>query len=281
MLVALGHPDALLWVVLPVAVLVAGVAPSVISFVAGQAGFTVMVVVFNIIVPVGSSVGLVRVVDVAIGIMVSVVVGLLFWPRGAAAELARALTQGYVAATAWQVAAIDQVGRGRPGGDDSPEQARAVAVARRLDDAYRQFLSERGAKQVPLPTVTRLLTGCGSIRLTARTLEWLPVLATPGAGPPIHEVEVARAGATAACGSMEQWFCDVVRDLDDPPHVPEPTSADGARLQHALADAWSAVRRDGTRAEVFAVLRLLWVVDRLDGLHQPQTELAGTAPMLP
>ena len=154
-LVALGHHEALLWVVVPVAVLVAGVAPSAISFVAGQAGFTVMVVViFNIIDPVGSSVGLVRVEDVAIGTMVSVVVGLLFWPRGAAAELARALTQGYVAATAWLVAAVDQVGRESPVGHGSPEQTQAMAAARRLDDAYRQFLSERGAKQVPLPTVT-------------------------------------------------------------------------------------------------------------------------------
>ncbi len=281
-LVVLGHHDALLWAVLPVAVLVAGVAPSAISFVAGQAGFTVMVVViFNIIVPVGSSVGLVRVVDVAIGTMVSVVVGLLFWPRGAAAELARALTQGYVAATAWLVAAIDQVGREGPAGRGSPERTRAMAAARRLDDAYRQFLSERGAKQVPLPTVTGLLTGCGSIRLTARTLEGLPVLAGPGAPPPIHEVVVARTAVTESCRSMERWFCDVARNLDDPPHVPDPPAPGDARLPRELVDAWSAVRRAGTRQGVFAVLRLLWVADRLDGLRHLQVELAGTASLLP
>ena len=280
-LVALGHHDALLWVVLPVAVLVAGVAPSAISFVAGQAGFTVMVVViFNILVSVGSSVGLVRVEDVAIGTLVSVMVGLLFWPRGAGAELARALTQGYVAATAWLVAAIDQVGREGPAGHGSPEQTRAMAAARRLDDAYRQFLSERGAKQVPLPTVTDLLTGCGSIRLTARTLERLPLLATPGI-PPIREVVVARTAVTASCGSMERWFCDVSRNLDDPPHAPEPPAPDDAGLPRELADAWSAVRKTGSRQEVIAVLRLLWVADRLDGLRHLQVELAGSAPMLP
>ena len=53
-LVVLGAHLGLLWIVLPVAVLAAGVAPSVISFAAGQAGFTVAVVVlFKIIHPDG------------------------------------------------------------------------------------------------------------------------------------------------------------------------------------------------------------------------------------
>ena len=100
--VALGSHQELLWAVLPVAVLLAGVAPSAISFAAGQAGFTVaVVIIFDILQPVGASVGLVRVEDVTIGVAVSVVVGLLFWPRGAAAELARALSEGYASALAW------------------------------------------------------------------------------------------------------------------------------------------------------------------------------------
>ncbi|HYB86298.1 MAG TPA: FUSC family protein, partial [Streptosporangiaceae bacterium] len=46
-----GHNDAL-WFILPLAVLFAGAAPAVISFTAGQAGFTIMVIVlFNILVP--------------------------------------------------------------------------------------------------------------------------------------------------------------------------------------------------------------------------------------
>jgi uncharacterized membrane protein YccC len=81
---ALGSHDALLWLVLPVAMLVAAIAPTAVSFTVGQAGFTVFVVViFNIVEPVGYSVGMVRIEDVAIGAGVSVVVGLLFWPRGA------------------------------------------------------------------------------------------------------------------------------------------------------------------------------------------------------
>ena len=280
-LVALHTHDDYLWAILPVAVLVAGIAPSAISFTAGQAGFTVLVVViFNIINPVGSSVGLVRVVDVAIGTAVSVVVGVLFWPRGAASELARALVQGYETATAWLVAAIDHVGREDQTGGGSPDRTRATAAAQRLDDAYRQFLSERGAKQVPLGMVTRLLTGCAAIRLSALTLERLPVLAAPGGPPPIAEVVEARDVVTASCRSMEGWFCGAAGTLRDPAilvAVPDPPDP---RVHRELLDAWSAVWRTGRRDGVFAVLRLLWVEERLDDLRQLQTDLAGTTPEL-
>jgi len=52
-----AHTDAL-WFLLPLAVLAAGAAASVFSFTAGQAGFTVMVIIlFNILVPAGWKVG--------------------------------------------------------------------------------------------------------------------------------------------------------------------------------------------------------------------------------
>ena len=56
----LGVADhtGLLWVLFPLAVLVSGIAPSMISFIAGQAAFTTLVVIlFNIIEPTGWKVG--------------------------------------------------------------------------------------------------------------------------------------------------------------------------------------------------------------------------------
>ena len=63
------HGDTtVLWAVLPVAVLIAAYAPRVISFAAGQAAFTVVVLIlFNIIQPAGWKVGIVRIEDVAVG----------------------------------------------------------------------------------------------------------------------------------------------------------------------------------------------------------------------
>ena len=95
-LIPLKGDTTVLWAVLPVAVLVAAYAPRVISFAAGQAAFTVVIVVlFNIIAPTGWKVGILRIEDVAVGFAISLGVGLVFWPRGAdraaAAEPGRGL----------------------------------------------------------------------------------------------------------------------------------------------------------------------------------------------
>ncbi|MGA2835176.1 MAG: FUSC family protein [Acidimicrobiales bacterium] len=309
-LVGLGRHDVLLWAVLPVAVLVAAAAPSLSGFAAGQAGFTVMaVVIFNIIRPVGPSVGLVRVEDVVIGTGVSVVVGLVFWPRGASAQLARAMSQGYAAATAWLVSSVSRVGGGNPadtggtsgpdgsggsvvtggsrgwggssdagapGPTDSPERARAVNSARRLDDAYRQYLNERGAKRVPLPVVTRLLTGCARIRLTAVTLERLPQMAEPGGPAPMAEVVAARRRVMEEFTSVERWFDEFAQSLGHRKLAAPPVPVVDDRLASELVDTWNLVRRTGRRDGVFAMLRLLWVMQRIDDLRALQADLAGT-----
>ena len=62
----------------------------------GQAAFTLTVVIlFSILQPTGWRVGLVRIEDVALGVGVSLAVGVLFWPRGAAPALRQALAQAY------------------------------------------------------------------------------------------------------------------------------------------------------------------------------------------
>ena len=90
--VAVGGDHGVLWAVLPFAVLLAAYAPQAISFAAGQGAFTIVVLVlFNLIQPAGWRVGLVRVEDVAVGAAVSLLVGLLLWPRGATTILRGAI----------------------------------------------------------------------------------------------------------------------------------------------------------------------------------------------
>src|SRR6266487_5400774 len=55
----------------------------------------VLLVLFNIIQPAGWRVGLVRITDVAIGFAVSLGVGVVFWPAGAAAVLRANLAAAY------------------------------------------------------------------------------------------------------------------------------------------------------------------------------------------
>ena len=65
-----------------------------------------LLVLFNLLVPVGWKLGLVRIEDVALGCAVSLAVGLLFWPRGAANELSRALGRAYVDSSSYLAEAV-------------------------------------------------------------------------------------------------------------------------------------------------------------------------------
>src|SRR6266513_4088636 len=130
LLIGIGTNTTLLWFLLPLAEFLAGVAPAVISFAGGQAAFTLtLVILFNIIQPTGWRVGLVRIEDVAIGVGVSLVVGVLFWPRGAAPALRQALAEAY-ADGAGYLASTVRFGMSR--GDPSMSARPAVA-----DDAAR------------------------------------------------------------------------------------------------------------------------------------------------
>ena len=169
LLLAIGSHTSVLWAVLPIAVLVAAYAPGTAPFAVGQAAFTVTIaVLYNLIVPVGWKVGEIRVEDVAIGVAVSAVVGVLFWPRGVTAVVAEDLADAFhsggvylVQATAWALG----IRRERPEG-----ASRAVAAGNRLDNALRALLSEQGTKRVPKEDLWRLDGTALRLRLMAYAL---------------------------------------------------------------------------------------------------------------
>ena len=104
LVLAIGTSTAVLWALLPFVILLAGLAPAAVSFAAGQASFTLtLLILFNILAPAGWRIGIVRIEDVALGGAVSLVVGLLFWPRGAAAALGTALADAYRSSVALPV----------------------------------------------------------------------------------------------------------------------------------------------------------------------------------
>src|SRR4051794_7533134 len=154
-----GTNTTLLWFLLPPAVLLAALAPATISFAVGQAAFTLIVLIlFNILQPQGWRVGLVRVEDVVLGSAVSLLVGFLFWPRGAAAALGQALAQAYSGSARYLAQAVDFGmgqcdGSARASGAPVRDAAEAAAASRRLDDTFRTYLGERGAKPLPLAEV--------------------------------------------------------------------------------------------------------------------------------
>ena len=279
LLAGIGTNTTLLWFLLPLAVFLAGVAPACISFAGGQAAFTLTVVIlFSIIQPTGWRVGLVRVEDVALGVGVSLVVGVLFWPRGAAAALRRALAQAYAASAGYLVSAVRfGMSRGDPGTPAVPapagDAARAAAASRRLDDAFRTYLAERGAKRFPLADVAGLVTGVTGLRLEA---DAVLDLWRGDDGRAVGDVAAARQEILGTADRVTGWYEGLATTMIIGGELPQPlahdTAADGRLVR--------AVRRDllgdDGRASATAV-RMIWTGDHLDVICRQQAAIISPA----
>jgi uncharacterized membrane protein YccC len=165
-----GKSPVLMWIALPVALFLASYAASAFGFIAGQAAFTVTVIlIFNLISPAGWQVGLVRVEDVAVGTAISVVVGILLWPRGARRDLARATAAYYRAVGAYLERAFSLLLGGDTAAEVTPVRADAVRARDRAGEAFDVFLIERGAGHLEPQTAARLVSS-GSQALLAGDL---------------------------------------------------------------------------------------------------------------
>jgi hypothetical protein len=272
-----GHTVAL-WVLLPVAVLVSGVAPSMISFAAGQAGFTLVVIIlFNIIQPVGWRVGLTRIEDVAIGCGVSIVVGLLFWPRGAMAALGRAIADAFVTSSGYLADAVDRLTSTARRVDTSPGQRASHSAYLRLDDAFRQFLVERGAKVIPVEAVANLFTGSNRIRLAAFTLDALPAFPLQPGLPELESVAVAGAVLRDSYASSHRWYEEFAELLDGRRGSLDPPPLHNETLHGALRKAFDDARGGGRGDRLRSILQMLWADELLEAQSKVQTDLAASA----
>ena len=169
LLLGIGTSTPALWAALPIAVAVAAYAPGTMPFAFGQAAFTIVVVVlFNLLVPAGWSVGLLRIEDVALGCLVSLVVGVLFWPRGAASLVGDDLADAFRRGAAYLTQSVDWALGTR---HDPPDTGvGAVTAGIRLDEALRAFLAEQGAKKLSKQDLWMLVMAATRLRLTAYSL---------------------------------------------------------------------------------------------------------------
>jgi uncharacterized membrane protein YccC len=217
LLLVIGTGPGALWIALPVAVLFAAYAPGALPFAVGQAAFTVVVsVLFNLLVPAGWQIGVLRIEDVAIGCAVSLVVGVLFWPRGAGAVVADDLADAFREGGRYLSQAVDWALGLR---HEEPDASRSVTAGLRLDDALRGFLAEQGAKHIPERELWRLVGGTIRLRLTAHSLAGLP---SPDAEP--DPVSDALAGQAHRLSS---WFEGIATELSRPPRK-APRSPNGS-----------------------------------------------------
>jgi hypothetical protein len=116
------------------------------------------------------------------------VVGVLFWPRGAASVVGDDLADAFRRGAAYLTQAVDWA----LGTRDEPPDAGAAAVTAgiRLDEALRGFLAEQGAKRVSKEDLWMLVMASTRLRLTAYSLA--------GMQAPAHLKQHKSAGAAYA-----------------------------------------------------------------------------------
>jgi uncharacterized membrane protein YccC len=270
LVIGIGSHQAVLWAVLPFAVLLGSYAPRAISFAAGQAGFTVVLfVLFNIIQPVGWRVGLVRLEDVAIGFAISLGVGLLFWPRGATALLRQNLAAAYARNADYVVAAERELVAGA--GTASSAAAAAAAAAHRLDDAYRQSLAERAAHPDRWQNFVPLIAGAARLRRAAQSLS---ALAEPTDGR--GTLPQCSANLNAEVHALRAWYVTLGDALINATTVPQPHVRD-AEGRRRLVDCVRDALASGDKTRMRPALDLIWASQHLDALWQLEEHLGRHA----
>lgn len=201
-----GQEPTVLWLSLPCAVFLAAYAASTVGFMAGQAAFTVTVVIlFNLIAPAGWQLGLVRVEDVAIGAGISVVVGLLLWPRGARGEFRLALGDLFDGIAAFLGRAFGHALHYDANARDDVLRARGrlARAYTRAGEAFDRLLREHAAHAVD-PQVAAALIATGAHALVAGDL--ISSMAVKGYHAPGSAAELAdlHAQAHRLAGTFER-----------------------------------------------------------------------------
>lgn len=297
LLLGIGTSTPALWAALPIAVAVAAYAPGALPFTFGQAAFTVVVLVlFNLLAPAGWRVGLLRIEDVAIGCLVSLVVGVLFWPRGAASVVGDDLADAFRRGAAYLTQAVDWA----LGTRHEPPDAGAAAVTAgiRLDEALRGFLAEQGAKRVSKEDLWMLVMASMRLRLTAYSLAGLQ--APEHLRRKHHGMSHARAALAHATADLCDFYervavlvgRPVTGQVLPPVKVPSFTSLNGTISRPAadVQDSGVAVRAgsgdaDGLQQEGDLVRvittpghpHLLWVQEHLQHLSSHASAIADPA----
>jgi uncharacterized membrane protein YccC len=170
--VVAGNHPTLMWIAFPIAVFGAAYAATTIGFMLSQAAFTInLIVVFNLISPAGWQIGLVRIEDLLVGAFISLLVGLLLWPRGARSELARALASLYRSLVGYLEHAFDRVLGFELASERDPFRQLVVRARARADEAFDTFLNERGRGPFDEETAAFLLSSANQAILGGDLLD--------------------------------------------------------------------------------------------------------------
>jgi uncharacterized membrane protein YccC len=197
----------------------------------------------------------VRIEDVALGCAVSVLVGLLFWPRGLSSVVGDDIADAFRSGASYLTQAVGWASGSRV---TAPNGAMAtITAASRLDDALRGFLAEQGSKRIEMQELWRLVGGSLRLRLTAHAVAGLPRDSTP--------IGAAQDRLDQRVKTLTSWY-ERLAEVVGRPHQPTVAALDAPKFRPTEAlDAAACSRYD------------IWLYEHLDHLSEHLAELVGPA----
>ncbi len=187
-----GVDPVVLWILMPIVVFGSAYVPEIASFTAAQAAFTMWVLIaFNLIVPTGWQVGLIRVEDVVVGALVGAMVSVLLWPRGATASASKAIEAARNIFLRYLRAAVHRITRGASEAmtnEVATLSHQALAASRVADDAVRHYLSESSGETDFRAPIVRAFHRAIRLRAAADLIADIPTPPPLSAYPRVREV---------------------------------------------------------------------------------------------
>ncbi len=265
------------WLLLPFVAAFASYAPSAVSQLAGQAAFTLFVIVFFAIVlgpqfRTSES----RLIDIVLGLTASLVMSALLWPRGVNARVMVDLREAMQGATDALVSACDAALEG-PGFVGEAERTRATAAAAltRSNETFDLALSQAGPHQLDIQAWSiisncagQLLMGSQLVALMARS--GFGDLRCPGVADTMlattHHLRARMSRLLEGVTSLEQGRVSVASNTSDPSTLPPAGGMLGdpiPRLRTRVADCVGSLEPGGPPGRGAAIARMIWIQDWL------------------
>jgi hypothetical protein len=193
------------------------------------------------------------------------------------AAMGHALSEAFVTSSAYLANAVDRLTMTSRHVDT--DEARAVSHRGYLilDDTFRQFVAERGAKVVSLETISRLITGTNRLRLAAFTLATLRVEPPAGGQPEVESVAVAEAVLRDSFASAHRWYQEFADMLSGRRSSLGAPLSSAEVLHDALREAFNDVRAQHRGDRVRTTLQMLWADELLETQKQMQMDLLASA----
>lgn len=260
----------ILFVPLFVFVAIAGAS---VSFVLGQAGFTLLIVtLFNLVAPPDWNTGLIRLEDVTLGALVGLAIGAAAWPRGPAAQLRRALAEaireGAEYAAAVSHALLD---RGEVAAHLADQREDAVAAARRAEDVFMAYLAEAVNPRSALERWSRVLERVHRIWYATGLMAEME-------RPRRYPCPALSLALNRAVDELEQGYETTAEALArDTPAAPAPPPQLGPLGSHAL-DCARSLAGGSESGERLAGVRLFGVRAWIVELGRQLSELRAAVP---